>query len=84
MEPATRIAKTFVAQPVRERQEHGCGQEEPERRAKLRKHPVPRALAGRRVLDRQEYRSAPFAAQAQSLPEAAQGQQRGAATPIDS
>ena len=64
----------------------------PMRRAELREHAVPRALARRRVLDREQHGAAPLAAEAEALAEAAQRQQhrrgeadrrrRSAAAPI--
>ena len=60
----------------REQQEDAAGEEEADRRAELRKHAVPGALARRRVLDRQQHRAAPLAAEAQALAEAAQRQQQ--------
>ena len=50
--------------------------EEADRRAELREHAVPGALAGRRVLGRQQHRPAPLAAQPQALAEAAQREQQ--------
>jgi hypothetical protein len=59
--------------------QEGAGRtQEPDRRTQLREHPVPGALAGRRVLDREQHGPAPFAAQAQPLSEPAQRQQQAA------
>ena len=60
----------------RQQQEHAAGKEEADRRAELREHAVPRALARRRVLDRQQHGAAPFAAEAEALAEAAQREQQ--------
>ena len=61
---------------VGEQQEDAAGEEEADRRAELREHAVPGALAGRRVLDRQQHRAAPLAAEAEALAEAAEREQQ--------
>ena len=43
-------------------------------RPELREHAIPRALSRRRVLDRQQDRAAPFAAEAEPLTEPAERQ----------
>ncbi len=65
-----------VAHRLAQQQEDAAGQEEADRRAELREHAVPGALARRRVLGRQQHRAAPFAAQPEALAEAAQRQQQ--------
>jgi hypothetical protein len=56
-------------------QEQAVGGDEADRRAQLREHAEPRAPARRRVLDRQQGRPAPLAAQAEALAEPQQAQQ---------
>ena len=56
-------------------QEQPVGGNEPDRRAELRHHAVAATLARRRILDGQQSRSAPFAAEPEALPEAQQAQQ---------
>ncbi len=51
-------------------------QDEAQRGAELREHAVPALLAARRVLRGEQHRAAPFAAEAESLPETAQCEQR--------
>ena len=53
-----------------------AGKQEADRRAELREHAVPRALARRRVLGGQQHRAAPFAAEADALAEPAERQQQ--------
>ena len=66
----------LVGQPARQQQEDAAGEEEADRRAELREHAVPGALARRRVLDRQQHRAAPLAAEAEALAEPAQREQQ--------
>ena len=56
-------------------QEDAAGEEEADRRAELREHAVPGALARRRVLDREQHRAAPLAAEPEALAETAQREQ---------
>ena len=66
----------FVRQPAGEQQEYAAGEEESDRCAQLRKHAVPSALPGRRILDGEEHGTAPLAAEAEALAEAAQRQEK--------
>ena len=74
--PPPEAEELLVAEQARQQQEHAAREEEPDRRAELREHAVPRALARRRVLDREQHRAAPLAAQPQALAEPAQRQQQ--------
>ena len=65
----------------RQQHEDAAGKHEADRRAELRKHPVPRAFAGRRVLDREQHRAAPLAAETDALTETAQREQQRRADP---
>ena len=71
-QPPAECEELLVGEPRGEQQEDAAGEEEPDRRAELREHAVPRALAGRRVLDRQQHRAAPLAAETEALAEATQ------------
>ncbi len=70
--PAER-KELIVGQPLREREEHAPREEEPDRRAKLREHAIPGTPARRRVLDREEHRATPLAAEPETLAETADG-----------
>jgi hypothetical protein len=70
------LQEVVLAQAAAEHQEDAGRQQEAERRAQLREHAVPGALARRRVLGGQQHRPTPLAAQPQALAEAAQRQQR--------
>ena len=73
--PAER-EELLVGQPRRQQQEDAAGTDEADRRAELREHAVPRALARRRVLDRQQHGPAPLAAEPEALAEAAEREQQ--------
>ena len=59
-----------------EQQEEAVGGEEADRRAELRHHAEAAAPARRGILDREQRRAAPFAAEAEALAEAQQAEQR--------
>jgi len=65
-----------IAQRQAQDQEQAVRGDEAHGRAKLRKHAEARAPARRRILDRQQRRAAPFAAQAEPLPETQDAQQQ--------
>ncbi len=65
-----------VGERVAQQQEDAARAEKAERRAELREHAVPRALAGWCVLGREQHRAAPFAAEAEPLAETAQREQQ--------
>ena len=67
--------KLLVGQQPGEQQEGAVGEEEADRRTELRERAVQRAFARRGVFSRQQRRTAPFAAQSQTLAEARQRQQ---------
>src|SRR5687767_4179944 len=71
----------LVGEPLGEREEYAAREEESDRRAELREHAVPGAPSWRCVLDREQHRAAPFAAETEALPEPAEGkkQRRGEA-----
>ena len=64
-----------LVKEMRQQQEHRGRTQEAQRRAQLREHAVPGALARRRVLGGQQHRTAPLPSQAQALAETAQRQQ---------
>ena len=66
-----------VSQGFRQHQKGCRRQHEAERRAELGEHRIPASPVRRRILGRQQDRPAPFAAQSQPLPEAADRQQQG-------
>ena len=66
----------IVGEPRREREEDAGRADEADRRAELREHSVPRAATRRRVLDREQHGAPPFAAQPESLAEAAEREQQ--------
>jgi hypothetical protein len=73
--PPAEGKELFVAQPAREHEKHGAGEEEADGRPQLREHAVPGAAARRRVLDRQQDGTAPLATEAQALAKAADREQ---------
>ena len=68
-------AELFVVQAHGQGQEQAVGRQKADRRAELREHAEPGALALGRILGRQQCRAAPFAAQPQALAEAQHTQQ---------
>ncbi|MNI40488.1 hypothetical protein D3C73_947130 [compost metagenome] len=70
------MQEIVLAQAAAEQQEDACRKQETDRCTQLREHAVPGALARRCVFGGQQHRPTPLASQAQTLAEAAQGQQR--------
>src|SRR3546814_10675330 len=70
-----------TAQPQAEQQEQAVRGDEADRRAKLRKHAEARFPPGRRILDREQRRPAPLAAEAEPLSEAQYAQDRKSTRP---
>ena len=66
-----------IGQIIVHQQEDAGGAQKSDRSTELREASVPRPLARRRVLRRQQYGAAPFTAQADTLPQSAERQQRG-------
>ncbi len=67
--------EALFAQAKEQQQEQAVGEQETDRRPELREHAEPGASALRRVLGREQRRSAPFAAKADPLTEAQQAEQ---------
>ena len=59
--PPTKREKLLVGKRTGKQQERSPGKQETGRRAELRKHTVPCALVRRRILNGQQYGSAPLA-----------------------
>src|SRR5258708_20936813 len=66
----------LIGEPGGQHEEHTAGEQEPDRSAELRDHAVPRPFPGRRLLNREEHRAAPFAPQTDALAQAATGEEQ--------
>ena len=74
--PPAEGEKLLIGHPFRQQQEGAAGKQKARRRAELRKHAVQRPLARRGILNRQQHRAAPLAAQPNALAEAAESEQQ--------
>src|SRR5262249_17849347 len=74
--PPSKREKLLVRQPLGKRQKYHSRKEKPDWRTKLWEHPVPCAPSGRRILNRQQHRAAPFPSKAEPLAESAQREQK--------
>ncbi len=69
------VEEILVAHRFRQDEEEAGGKDEADRRAELREHGVPAALAGGSIFGGEQDGAAPFAAEAEALTEAAKRQQ---------
>src|SRR5690554_639974 len=74
--PPAVAEKVFRSQGGTQNQEGASGQQKAQGCSQLGEHAIPGPFAGRGIFCRQQYGAAPLTAQAQTLAEAAQGQQQ--------